>query len=127
MVRICQCVLLLAVGACTTQWRLRGLPQTLEPKTQVEIWSHGTAVHWRAVRVSTDSIRGIPYPQSIKCDMCQRALTRSDIDSFRLRQMSDAERSGWIVACTFALIGAFYLEVVCGEHGGPSCPFGTWR
>ena len=89
MVRFSATLLILAVSGCTMQWRIAGLPPTVPPKTVVEIWSHDTAVHWRAVVASPDSIRGIPNPEPIECSSCRRALARSDIDSFRLRRISD--------------------------------------
>jgi hypothetical protein len=107
MVRLYAGLLLLTIAGCTTQWRLTGLSPNLPPKTVVEVWSHNTAVHWRGVIVSPDSIRGVPYPERITCNVCRRALARSDVDSFRVRKPSDAERGGWIVVYTFALIAAF--------------------
>ena len=120
-------LLALAVCGCTMKWRLTTLPPDLSPTTEVEIWSHGASVHWRSVWNGADSVRGIPSWQSISCTSCRQALARADVDSFRLHKISEAERAAWGIGGALAFCYVFYLEIVCGEHGGPDCPFGTYE
>jgi hypothetical protein len=100
--------LLLAVTGCTMQWRQTGISPTVAPKTVVEIWREDSAVHWRALIVSPDSISGIPYPQPITCKTCRHSLARSDIDSVRVRRISDAEQSWWRLVAGLALLASWY-------------------
>ena len=75
---------LLVVG-CGAGWQRTDVAPgtTLEARDQFLI-HHGTAVdRWHAVKVSDDSVIGIPWLQPIDCDSCRVALPRASVDSIR--------------------------------------------
>ena len=47
------------------------------------IWSGGQVKKWHAVVITQDSVSGIPYPMSLKCDSCRRSLPRTQVDSMK--------------------------------------------
>lgn len=56
-----------------------------EPRTRYQVWSGGTPQVLISLRVSTDSVSGIPYWRSPACDSCRVALPRAAVDSIRQR------------------------------------------
>jgi hypothetical protein len=49
----------------------------------VQIWQHGTAQRWHAVRITADTVSGIPFFRPITCDSCRVAVPRTAVDSIR--------------------------------------------
>jgi hypothetical protein len=39
---------------------------------------------WHGVQVTTDSVSGIPYHVSLKCETCRVAVARGSVDSIRV-------------------------------------------
>jgi len=66
---------LLATG-CGAGWHQPGTAPTgaLPPRQQVQVWQAGSALRWHAVRISGDSVSGIPFMKSIACDSCRPGL-----------------------------------------------------
>jgi hypothetical protein len=60
------------------------LPASLPPRQQVQVWRNGTALQWHAVRLTADSISGIPFLQPVQCDSCRTSLPRATVDSLRV-------------------------------------------
>lgn len=56
----------------------------LSPRQQVQVWLHGTALQWHAVRLTADSISGVPFLQPVECDSCRTRIARAEVDSLRL-------------------------------------------
>jgi len=72
--------------ACGGMWHRTDpeVPNTKVARQQVQIWVGDSALRWHAVRVTHDSISGIPFLQPIDCDSCRIALSRTAVDSVRL-------------------------------------------
>jgi hypothetical protein len=60
------------------------VPSAVDAGQDVRIWTHGTVFTWHAVRISSDSISGIPSDLSIGCSSCRMSLPRSEVDSILL-------------------------------------------
>ncbi len=60
---------------------------------QVKIWSGDTVLRWHAVIFTDDSITGVPYKMSTKCDNCRLGLPLSSVDSIRVGYPSSPAKS----------------------------------
>ena len=40
-------------------------------------------MQWHALRITADSVTGIPFIRPITCDSCRRSVPRSEVDSIR--------------------------------------------
>ncbi len=78
--------LLLAAECHGGAWEPRriDLPYPLEPSDVVWIWSGGKVEKWHGVVITPDSVSGIPYGTSLKCDSCRRSIPRAQVDSVKL-------------------------------------------
>ena len=114
-------VLLLAQSACGAGWRQpQSLPiGPLAPHQQAQVFSHGHAVQWHAVRVDADTVSGIPFTRPVDCDSCRERLARSEVDSIRL-----GNPVGGFWKSVGLVVGGSLLAVVvlCTAAGG--CPAG---
>lgn len=74
------------VWACGAGWhRPRSeLPAILPPRQQVQVWQHGSALQWHAVRLTADSVSGVSFIKPVECDSCRVRLPRATVDSLRL-------------------------------------------
>ena len=70
-------------------WTRLALPSdtTLAPRQQVQVWSGSHARVLHAVRLSADSLVGVPFQKPPSCDSCRIAIARSAVDSLRLGNM----------------------------------------
>lgn len=80
---------LLAVSqaGCGPGWHQPPSPEAiadLRPRQQVQVWSRGVPRQLHAVRLTADSVTGIPYLKALDCDSCRIALPRAAVDSLRL-------------------------------------------
>jgi hypothetical protein len=140
--RVLVCFALVATGCDanhTYNWHAKSVlePQPIATSQDVQVWTHGHALYWQQVVIGTDSISGVPttsknhwgwggYTERDKngCKKCRRGLPLSEVDSIRVRGgQTDAS---WL-GVTAVVAAILYLEVVCGEHGGPHCVFGTYQ
>ena len=85
---ICVVLTLNSVSGCAG-WTRLALPSdtTLAPRQQVQVWSGSHARVLHAVRLSGDSLVGVPFQKPPSCDSCRIAIPRSDVDSLRLGNM----------------------------------------
>ena len=78
----CSCVGLLILGqGCWTRSRRLDQPTPIRPDDTVWIWSGRKGVRWHGVDMSNDSVSGIPYTQSLRCDECRQRISRAEVDS----------------------------------------------
>jgi len=79
-------LILLVTSACGAGWHHAATvaPGLLPARQQVQVWQHGTVWRWHAVRITTDSLSGIPFFQPLSCDTCRVSLPRPAVDSVRL-------------------------------------------
>jgi hypothetical protein len=101
--------LLLCAAACYPMNWARVEPIRFGRQQQVKIWSHDSVYRWHAVVMTHDSISGIPYQQSTKCDSCRLRLPRASVDSIRAGYpTSRLNEVVGLVLITVGLIGLFY-------------------
>lgn len=56
----------------------------LKPRQQVEIWHNGKSATLHAVRLTNDSLSGVPIHLSPQCDTCRVAIATANLDSTRV-------------------------------------------
>lgn len=79
-------VLLTLVAGCHSlrlKLPLDALPADGSPRTQYQVWSGGRSQLLIALRVTDDSVTGIPYWKSPECDSCRVGMERTAVDSIR--------------------------------------------
>jgi len=111
---------LLAVG-CGQHWDPRlEQPTPMKPADAVLIWSSGTVEKWHGVVITADSVSGIPYGTSLKCDSCRRSIALGQVDSMKVRHRTGAakEVATYAGALTFLLL---VEVVVCYVIGPKNC------
>ena len=86
MVRCSLLASVLLAAGCSNYWGRRRVDQPIpvKPHQPVWIWSGGQVNKWHAVVITQDSVSGIPYRMSLKCDSCRRSLPRTQVDSMKL-------------------------------------------
>ena len=84
---------------------------TLAPRQQVQVWQGSRARVFHAVRVSGDSLVGVPFQQPPTCDSCRVGIARSEVDSLRLGNM---ETGGILVSALPFLALAFLVAALSG-------------
>ena len=86
MVRCSLLASVLLAAGCSNYWGRRRVdqPTPVKPHQPVWIWSGGQVNKWHAVVITQDSVSGIPYRMSLKCDSCRRSLPRTQVDSMKL-------------------------------------------
>jgi hypothetical protein len=109
-----------AVGALSllagcAGWSYLELPAdtVLAPRQQVQIWSGSTAQVFHAVRVTEDSLFGVPFQKPPACDSCRVALPRAAVDSVRTGNL---EGPG-IVFATLPFVVLIYLMITLRDLG----------
>jgi len=84
---------------------------SLAPRQQVQVWSGSHARVLHGVRLSRDSLVGVPFQKPPSCDSCRVAIARSDVDSLRVGSM---ERAGIVVSALPFLALAFLAMAFAG-------------
>ena len=106
------CALLATVGC---YWGRRPLDDpTPDPRYPVWIWSGGSAQKWHAVRVTWDSVSGIPYHMSVHCDSCRQTISRDHVDSIRVAYQTPVQKAieGTVAFAAFLAAYAEFCHVV---------------
>ena len=89
----------------------------LSPRQQVQVWQAGTPLRWHAVRISVDSVSGIPYLQPITCDSCRRQVPRSSVDSLLLGSpVAGFWKTIGLITGTMVLAGVIYCSQGCTSN-----------
>jgi hypothetical protein len=98
-------------------WNRIALPAdtTLAPRQQVQVYRGRQTNVLHAVRVTGDSVIGVPYPKPPSCDSCRVAIARSSVDSVRVGNMETAGILG--SAIPFVLLAM--LAIAFAGYGGP--------
>lgn len=98
---------LLLVGGCTA-WggtlTVEGIPATPPPAKVFQVWQDGVARELHRVRVSSDTVRGVPTSQPAACDSCVVAIAKVDVDSVRVREFRPAATTWTVIGLTWVLI-----------------------
>ena len=79
-------LLALALLCGCAGWQRVAAPSdsTLAPRQQVQVWRGRQVQVLHAVRLTPDSLFGVPFQQPPSCESCVVALPRGAIDSLRL-------------------------------------------
>lgn len=102
---------------CAAHWQRITLPPdtVLASRQQVQLWQGTRARVLHAVRVTPDSLLGIPFQKPPSCDSCRVTLARAQIDSVRF---GDQETVGLVtVAYPFAALILFLYVSLRGLGG----------
>ena len=107
MIRRCSMMLVLTAACYPVQTREEIKPTRLGRDQQVKIWSGDTVSRWHAVVITADSITGVPYKMSTKCDTCRLRLPLYAVDSIRLRYRESPRERKHIIALMllFTVVG----------------------
>jgi hypothetical protein len=107
MIRRCSVLFVLAAACYPVQTREEIKPTRLGRDQQVKIWSGDTLSRWHAVVITADSITGVPYKMSTKCDTCRLRLPLDAVDSIRLRYRQSPREQKHIIALmlVYGLVG----------------------
>ena len=107
-------LVLLAVG-CSSSLRSLPLDQPTPVKAHdfVWIWSGVTVYEWQAVVITQDSVSGIQYGMSLKCDSCRRSIPRAQVDSMKLEYKTGDAKS---VALTSLVIAGVLAAAILAEY-----------
>lgn len=121
----------MSVMGCTytyrSYWGRSGVDQPVPVRRDdpVWIWTSDGFTKWHAVVITRDSVSGIPFQSSVKCDSCRQSIPRSRVDSIRLGHKpstwENARDAGELVGL-LALI-TLLDGVVCYlfDRGNPQC------
>jgi hypothetical protein len=112
----------LVTESCSAGWRrlAPAPPNPLPSDQQVQVWSAGNSQRWHGVRISPDSVSGVPYFKPAKCDSCRLSLPASRVDSIRLGDPDGAlgRTIGLLVAIPLFLLWG--IGRATGDFGGGS-------
>jgi len=75
----------LLLQSCGFGWHRTDLVTPSSPGQEVEVWQGDSSRYWHAVRVSADSVSGVPQPLPTACDSCRRSIARIQVDSVRAK------------------------------------------
>ena len=92
-------------------------PSSLPVRQQVEVWQGREKLQLHAVRLSADSISGVPYIKPPECDSCRVSVTRASVDSVRAGNPSGGfwKTTGLVLGGMLVLtaIGCATTDSVC--------------
>lgn len=106
-------------AACGAGWRAVTVePREVPPRQQAQLWVAAGPLQVHGLRVTGDSISGIPFLQPLACDSCRVAFPRAEVDSVRF---GDPTGGFWSSAGLgiLALLGV--MVALCMTHS-PDCP-----
>jgi hypothetical protein len=96
---VCAVLALSLVWGCSAGWERVELPSDtmLAPRQNVQVWHGSQPRVFHAVRVTADSLVGVPFQKHPSCDSCRIAMARSEVDSLRLGDPESAGIASWAV------------------------------
>ncbi|MEO8030843.1 MAG: hypothetical protein ABJC74_17900 [Gemmatimonadota bacterium] len=91
-------LLMVSLAGCSGTYRV-ALPPVPPPEQgeRFEIWHAGATERWRSLKVTTDSVSGLPFLRPVECEGCRVSLARSAVDSVRVYEPF-AGKSVFIIA-----------------------------
>lgn len=105
----CGLPVLLCLTACAGWHRVELPPDTtLARRQQVQVWRGTSATVVHAVRVTPDTVSGVPYLLRPSCDSCAIAIPRNQVDSLRLGG-AEGPVMALIIVSIVALLFASYM------------------
>ena len=114
--------LVLALAGCGAGWhRVETTPDaTVDPRTQYLVYHAGAADRWHALRVTADSVSGVPWLAPVECDSCRVTLASVAVDSLKEGHPVAGLWKGY----GLVMFGPFLLlSAICIVTGDPA---GCW-
>jgi len=107
-------------GWSCSGWHRVGAPDlaTAEERQQAQVWRGGRAVQLHALRLTADSISGVPFIQSPSCDSCRVSFSRADVDSVRVGDPEGEIGAGLMGGALVVLLFHFYVRCLYTYCGG---------
>jgi hypothetical protein len=107
-IMLCSLALVLCAvlaSACAGWHRIEApVDSTLSPRQQVQIWQGQRPQVLHAVRVTSDSLFGIPFFQPASCDSCVIPFPRASIDSLRVGNQEGPAIAGTMLPLVVGLL-----------------------
>ena len=105
MMRCARFAIVLLAAGCSGYWGRRPLnqPTPVKRADPVWIWTTSGVEKWHAVVITQDSVSGIPYQMSVRCDSCRRSIPRTRVDSMKLGYKTFAENVTEVVGIVTVL------------------------
>jgi len=106
-------------AACTAGWQTfnPAPPRSIPPEQLVSFDANGTTYQLHAVKLTRDSISGIPWTEHTSCDTCRIAFAAGEISHVRT---GDPGRTAWNIV--LPVVGFFTAAIVILCFNG--CPGG---
>lgn len=103
---------LLILTGCGPGWqRTEPTPgAAIDPETQHLVFGGDSTVRWHALRVSGDSVSGIPWLTPVTCDSCRRSRPLAGVDSI---QVGHPEKGFWKGVGVVYLAPLLVFAVLC--------------
>lgn len=110
-------LILCAVLAGCAGWHRLEVPvdTTLARRQQTQIWQAGQSRVLHAVRVTADSLFGVPFTQSPSCDSCVIRIARAGIDSVRVGDQEAPAIVGILVPLASGLLLLYLVSSGIGD------------
>ena len=113
------CIILLTFASCSPGWRsfdpgAASTPRRLPERQIIEFRSDSQLVRVHAVRITPDSLSGIPWLEHTSCDSCRVGYSRSHITEIRT---GSPGRSAWGVVVPFIVFitPGLLFAILCGH------------
>jgi hypothetical protein len=89
-------------------------PASFKPRQELEVWQGREAITLHGVRITGDSLTGVPAWKPPACDSCRVAVPVSAIDSIRT---VDNERA-WMLAASLPFVALGAVAVIFALSAG---------
>jgi hypothetical protein len=112
---------LLPQAACGAGWhRIQPVaPSSLPKRQQVQVWQGGRPLQLHAVRLTDDSISGVPHVRPPDCDSCRVGVPSASVDSLRAGNPSAGfwKTTGLVIGgmVVLAAIGCASTDTACSN------------
>jgi len=79
-------------GGCSADWHRVPVGEggQLPLRQQIQVFHGPKTERWYAVRLTLDSLSGVPFIRPATCDSCRVSVPRTEVDSIRLGDPSKA-------------------------------------
>ncbi len=103
--------LIVALSGCMAGWNrpAEPVPAVFKPRQRVQVWRAGSPLVLHGVRVTADSVSGVPPLENPGCDSCRVAVRRGEVDSLRVAGTSDATAAA-IAASAFLVVMGYAIR-----------------
>jgi hypothetical protein len=114
--------IMLAMSGCGGWHRQPvGELERVRPDAVVEVWRGRQRLELKGIRLTADSISGIPFIRRLDCDSCRLTIPRAEVDSIR---EGGSTFEGPMAVLIVGFFGGMLLLwfALCGLDG---CDYGT--